>query len=130
MTAAAERDRTDAGAGSVLVLAVAAACILLCGLLVPLYMAVAAKRVAAAGADAAALAAADALSGALPGFPCEVAAEVARSAGAVLERCRAEADSAVVTVSLRILGMPVSASARAGPPPEPARHAATGPGTD
>ena len=124
------RGRGDAGAGSVLVLAVVAVTVLLCGLLVPLYTAIAAKRVVAAGADAAALAAADALSGAVPGFPCEVADRAASAVGTVLERCGTEADTAVVTVSLPILGMPVEASARAGPPPVPDRHATQSPGSD
>jgi secretion/DNA translocation related TadE-like protein len=130
MTACSVPRRPDAGAGSVLVLAVVAVLVLVCALVVPLYMAIAAKRAAAAAADAAALAAADALAGTLPGFPCEVAEQVARSAGTVLERCGTEADTALVTVSLPILGMPVEASARAGPPPGPGRHAAQSPGSD
>ncbi|WJL96219.1 helicase [Microbacterium sp. ET2] len=77
--------------------------------------AVQAQRVAGV-ADAAALAAADAASGVLAGAPCERAAQMAATIGGELTRC--ELDDLVATVSVegRVLGLPVSASARAGPP--------------
>jgi secretion/DNA translocation related TadE-like protein len=130
VTALAPPGRHDGGSGSALVLAVVVVAVLLCGLLVPLYMGIAAKRMAASGADAAALAAADALWGSVPGFPCEVADQVARSAGTVLEHCGTEEGTAVVTVSLPILGMAVAASARAGPPLVPEGHGAQSPERD
>jgi secretion/DNA translocation related TadE-like protein len=107
----------DAGAGSVLVVAVAAVALVLCGLLVPLYMCIAAKRAVEATADAAALAAADGLSGAVPGFPCDLAEVVARAGTAELEACRTTGDTASVTVGAAVLGIRFTAGARAGPPP-------------
>ncbi|KQM84714.1 hypothetical protein ASE68_14365 [Agromyces sp. Leaf222] len=78
-------------------------------------------RRAAAIADAAALAAADAVTGAIPGLPCEAADLVARRNGAALRSC--EVDGAVSRVSVavagRIPGLDAAASARAGPPGSP-----------
>jgi secretion/DNA translocation related TadE-like protein len=99
----------------VLVVAVAAVAVLLCGLLVPLYMCVASKRSLEAAADAAALAAADGLSGAVPGYPCDLAEEIVRAVEAELQLCRTTDDTASVTVGTRILGFPFASSARAGP---------------
>jgi hypothetical protein len=75
-----------------------------------------AQRLAAA-ADAAALAAADTASGAVPGVPCERAAEVAATAAAHVVACDLDELVATVTVSAPFGVMPASASARAGPPP-------------
>lgn len=76
---------------------------------------VSAQRVIGA-ADAAALAAADSLSGWLAGEPCEVATEVARSAGAHLQRCDPNSALGEVRVVLTVrtpIGA-VAARARAG----------------
>lgn len=75
-----------------------------------------AQKVSAA-ADAAALAAADAASGAVPGVPCERAAEVADAAGASVIRCDVDGLIATVAVSAPWGALPAEAIARAGPPP-------------
>ncbi|WP_210508558.1 Rv3654c family TadE-like protein [Naasia sp. SYSU D00057] len=122
--------RGDEGAGSVLVLGVAAVAVLLTALLVPLYMALSANRAVAAAADAAALAAADAASGALPGYPCELAALIAAENGARLTSCRLDGITATVAVEGAVFGLPVAAAARAGPPPDGDRHAGRSLGSD
>jgi secretion/DNA translocation related TadE-like protein len=81
------------------------------------------QRVAAA-ADAAALAAADAASGAVPGLPCERAAEVAAAVGATVASCTLDGLIATVSVTAPFGALPVSATARAGPPPENAKPTA------
>ena len=121
---------SDEGAGSVLVLSVAAAVLLITGLLVPLYMGLAAKRTVAGAADAAALAAADALSGAVPGFPCELGEQVARLNGASLASCRIDGDDVIAEATGEVLGFPIRVAARAGPPPDMAGHAEQSPGSD
>ena len=113
-----------------LVVGVAAVAVLLTGLLVPLYMALSANRAVAGAADAAALAAADAASGALPGYPCELAALIAAESGARLTGCRLDGIIANVTVAGDVLGLPLAASARAGPPLGADRHAGQSPGSD
>ncbi len=79
--------------------------------------AVTGQRLAAA-ADAAALAAADTASGAALGVPCGRAAELAGTFQARLELCEVTDLIATVTVSTSFGPLPVTASARAGPPPE------------
>ena len=78
--------------------------------------AVAGQRTAAA-ADAGALAAADAASGAVPGAPCDRAAEVVGTFGAVVDTCDLDELVATVAVSLRVGPLTAHAVARAGPPP-------------
>ena len=78
--------------------------------------AVAGQRVASA-ADAAALAAADAASGAVPGVPCQRAAEIAATAGARIDACGLDVLVATVTVALPLGPLTATASARGGPPP-------------
>lgn len=70
-------------------------------------------------ADAAALAAADAASGAVAGEPCAVAARVAAANRAVLDACATDGLVATVRTSGSALGVPLVASARAGPPTSP-----------
>jgi len=82
--------------------------------------AVQAVRVSGA-ADAAALAAADAISGAVPGDPCDAAAHVARGAGALLAACELDGPVATVAVASAYGGIPFDARSRAGPPPSRAR---------
>ncbi len=77
--------------------------------------AVAARR-AAGAADNAAIAAADTVSGALPGEPCERAAQVAEASGARLTACRTDDLDAIVRVQVSFAGMVATARARAGPP--------------
>ncbi|WP_194396038.1 Rv3654c family TadE-like protein [Microbacterium atlanticum] len=95
---------------------VAGAALLTGGLATVGAASVAGQRLAAA-ADGGALAAADAASGAVPGAPCERAAEVVGSFGAVLETCAVDELVATVSVSLRVGPLTAHAAARAGPPP-------------
>lgn len=87
----------------------------LTSLALPLYGALVVKQSVAAAADAAALAAADAASGVVAGYPCEVAARVARANAASVTAC--EVDGLIVTVSASryLVGIPVTARATAGP---------------
>ncbi|MFD6053598.1 Rv3654c family TadE-like protein [Agromyces sp. NPDC060279] len=103
--------------GSVLAVGVVGACAASALVVLPLLGVHVEHQRAAHAADAAALAAADAVSGAVPGVPCELAAELARRNGASLTAC--EADGAIATVAVEI-GLPlgsVGARAKAGPPP-------------
>ena len=75
-----------------------------------------AQRLAGA-ADAAALAAADTAAGAVPGDPCDRAAEVAVTAGAVVTACEVADLTVTVTVSAPFRQFVATARARAGPPP-------------
>lgn len=115
--------RRDAGAGSVLVLAVLAvglAAALAVGVLAQVVLA---RHQAEAAADLAALAAADVTLGRAVGDPCQAAARVARGNGAVLVSCRLDSGGSVVVraaVPVRgageLLG-PARGAARAGPAP-------------
>ncbi|TDN92111.1 helicase [Microbacterium sp. BK668] len=95
---------------------VASAAIVSVGLSTVGAAAVAGQRLAGA-ADAAALAAADAASGAVPGVPCDRAAELAAAAGFGVAACDLDGLVATVTVSVGFAGVTVAATARAGPPP-------------
>lgn len=90
----------DRGAGSVLAIAIIAAILGVCAVLLPLATAVVVRHRAAAAADAAALAGADAASGWRAGAPCEAAARLAAQNGATLSRC--EVEGVVVTVEVVI----------------------------
>ena len=70
-----------------------------------------------ATADAAALAAADAASGAVPGVPCERAADIARRGGADLVECGVDGVVATVVVTMALGPFRARAAARAGPAP-------------
>ena len=109
--------RTDQGSGTVLAVGLIAAVAVVSAAVLPLSHVLVARAAAAGAADAAALAAADVASGRHPGYPCELAAEVATTNGAALESC--EVDGLIVTVSVGrgILGFTVGARATAGPPP-------------
>ncbi|GAB3602628.1 Rv3654c family TadE-like protein [Microbacterium aureliae] len=72
---------------------------------------------AAAAADAAALAAADAASGAITGYPCARAEQVAEAHGIRLASCDLDELVATVRVEIDFGPLPVTARARAGPPP-------------
>ena len=97
---------------------VAAAAIASVGLSAVGAAAVVGQRLAGA-ADAAALGAADATSGAVLGVPCERAGEVAATAGVEVVVCDLDGLVATVSVAARFGGVTMTASARAGPPPEP-----------
>jgi len=108
----------DRGAGSVLAVGIIGATVLLCGAALPLYAVLVARSSVTAAADAAALAAADVRVGAVGGFPCDVAAEVAAANGAVLVDCELDGYVATVSAHRQVLGFAVTARATAGPSPE------------
>ncbi|MFT4211677.1 MAG: helicase [Microbacterium sp.] len=95
---------------------IAASALLTMGLAGAAQAAVWSQRLAGA-ADAAALAAADAASGAVPGYPCERAGELAEAAGARLADCVLDGLIVTITVRADVLGLPAVATARAGPAP-------------
>jgi len=100
------------------VLAVAVlACVLgLTVVVVPVSEALVMKQCVVAAADAAALAAADTASGVIAGIPCDTGARTAERNGASLTACAVDGVVATVTASSSWLGMPISVTARAGPP--------------
>jgi secretion/DNA translocation related TadE-like protein len=106
----------ERGSGGVLALAVLAMLTVLTLAVVTVGAALAARQRVIGAADAVALAAADTAIGIHPGVPCVVAAEVATAHGAALTRCAVEGVVATVSVASDVLGVPVEASARAGPP--------------
>lgn len=109
--------RDERGSGAVLgvgVLALVAALVLAA---LPLGRILAARQTLIGAADAAALAAADIASGRMPGVPCEAAAAIAGRLDVALEECVLEGDVARVVVAAEVGGLPLRASARAGPPP-------------
>ncbi|GAB3616206.1 hypothetical protein GCM10027416_07630 [Okibacterium endophyticum] len=113
----------DEGSGSVLMVSVMAATMLLAGIALPFNAALTARQQVSNAADAAALAAADTASGYVAGSPCPNAAEGARLNGAALTTCtiggsgRAEGLEATVVVERIVIGIAVRATAKAGPPP-------------
>ena len=110
-------ERFERGAGSILALALLAATVLLTTLVVSVLALLAAGRSVANAADAAALAAADTASGAIAGYPCEAARAVAALNGTAVTRCSVTGLISSVSVGLRVQGIDIFASARAGPPP-------------
>ncbi|WP_426320950.1 helicase [Microbacterium sp. E-13] len=94
---------------------VAGAAILTAGLVTAGAASVAGQRLASA-ADAAALAAADSASGAVAGLPCDRAAQLAGTFGAIVEVCELDELTATITVAARLGPLLARASARAGPP--------------
>jgi secretion/DNA translocation related TadE-like protein len=112
-----ELAHAERGSGSVLGVAIIGAIVCLSTTVVPLYAVLAARSAVAGAADAAALAAADARVGAVTGYPCDRAAEVAAANGASLTSCEVDGLVATVRVSSAILGFNLAATATAGPPP-------------
>lgn len=100
-----------------LAVGLAGAIVCLAAVAVPLYAVLAVRSATAGAADAAALAAADARVGAVTGFPCERAAQVAEANGATMTDCSVDGLVATVTVSRAIGVFTVVQSASAGPPP-------------
>ncbi|MGV8897552.1 MAG: Rv3654c family TadE-like protein [Rhodoglobus sp.] len=107
--------RSDAGAGSILSVAIIGAVMALTMMLAPLYIGVVARRSVAGAADAAALAAADTAIGRVPGVPCDAAAVVAGANGASIVSCTVDGLIVSVTAQRTVLGIPVTAAATAGP---------------
>ena len=99
-----------------LVLGIVGAVVSLTALVVPVATTFVGSQRAANAADAAALAAADAVSGAVPGVPCELAEATAARNGAALDTCRTDGPVASVTATVSAFGFEHRADARAGPP--------------
>ncbi|MBX3194089.1 MAG: helicase [Schumannella sp.] len=106
----------DAGAGSVLALALVGALVTCSSAVLVLGAALTVRQRAIGAADAAALAAADGASGAIAGEPCELAARVAAANRTALTGC--QVDGLVATVQVSVRAGPAGATARstAGPP--------------
>ncbi|MGN6428294.1 MAG: Rv3654c family TadE-like protein [Leifsonia sp.] len=103
------------GSGSVLAVAVIGATVSLAAGMLAVGGAVAAQRRASAAADLSALAAADVAVGRVAGDPCQTAADVSAANGAAVTGCSADGVVVTVTTSVDYLGLPATASARAGP---------------
>jgi secretion/DNA translocation related TadE-like protein len=99
-----------------LAIGLVAGLICLLGLIAPLLAVVSAQASASGAADASALAAADVRVGISTGFPCEVAAQVARANGTELTSCRLDGLEATVSVACQVAGFELHAIATAGPP--------------
>jgi secretion/DNA translocation related TadE-like protein len=112
-----ERMRDDRGAGTILMVGLIATIVALTALVVPLYWALSVRHALAGAADAAALAAADTASGLIAGYPCDNAARLATANDAKIKDCTVDGRIVTVTASRRILGILVTTSATAGPPP-------------
>ncbi|TYL52624.1 helicase [Agromyces mariniharenae] len=106
----------ERGAASVLAVGIVGATVALAAMVLPVTAAFAASQRAAGAADAAALAAADALSGAVPGLPCDLAGRIAARNGAALASCETGGPVASVTVTVPSFAVELRAGARAGPP--------------
>ena len=103
------------GSGSVLALGVAGAILCLAAVVVPLYAVLAARSSVAGAADAAALAAADARVGAVTGYPCVRASQVAAANDAMVTACTVDGLVVTVTVQRQIAGFTIEQTATAGP---------------
>jgi len=106
----------ESGSASVLSVGIVGVLVMAVATVLPLYIGMSVRQAVIAAADASALAAADVAVGIIPGVPCEIAATVASSNGAVLTAC--VFDGLVVTVSTQrdFLGLALRADATAGPP--------------
>jgi secretion/DNA translocation related TadE-like protein len=111
-----DRPADDSGSGTLLGLALAGIVASLVVCLVPVGAGLGIRESVAAAADASALAAADVVSGAAPGYPCEVARRVAAANRSTLAACTV--DGLVVTVRARatFFGLSMTSTATAGPP--------------
>jgi secretion/DNA translocation related TadE-like protein len=120
MSAGGQQSDSEQGAGSILAIAVLGATVLLTILVVSTFALLAVGRSVANAADSAALAAADTASGAIAGYPCPAADAIATLNEVAVTRCVVAGLIASVSVTRTVLGIELSASARAGPPPEAA----------
>ena len=112
----ASRLRSDAGAGTVLMVSVAMLAITLVAIVVPVTALLIGWQQLAATADSAALAAADTLRGLRPGEPCAVAERVAAANSATVGGCIPEPEAISVSVTATVLGVGIEVTARAGAP--------------
>jgi secretion/DNA translocation related TadE-like protein len=106
----------EAGAGTVLGILIVGSLAAVLGMTLPLYMALAVRESVARSADASALAGADVAAGIAPGVPCEVAGVVASANRVSLAGCTVDGLVVTVTTGVSFLGLPLHASATAGPP--------------
>jgi secretion/DNA translocation related TadE-like protein len=106
----------ERGSGSVLAVAVLACVLVMTAAVVPTSAALVVKQRVVAAADAAALATADTASGLVAGVPCDAGRRIAQRNGAALTACSVNGAIATVTASSSWLGLPITVSARAGPP--------------
>ncbi|GAA1174073.1 Rv3654c family TadE-like protein [Nesterenkonia xinjiangensis] len=122
--------REERGSGTVLVLAMIAALVMLIGVVHVLGTAAVAAAQAARGADLAALAGADAARGLTPGDPCTVAEAVAERNVTRLDSCQVtgrDGTEVFVSVSVGVPVLPASLSGEHRGPWEAARTARAGP---
>ena len=98
-----------------LAIGLAGAIVCFAAVVVPLYAVLAARSATASAADSAALAAADARVGAVTGYPCERAAEVAAANGATMTSCTVDGLVATITVQRQLAGFTIRQTATAGP---------------
>jgi secretion/DNA translocation related TadE-like protein len=106
----------EQGSGSLLGLAVIGAFAIVVALTLPLCAGLVRREAVAGAADAAALAAADVAIGISPGVPCVVAGRVALANRATLGACGVDGLVVTVRVNADFLGLPLTATATAGPP--------------
>ncbi|GHD83143.1 hypothetical protein GCM10007394_21850 [Salinibacterium amurskyense] len=107
----------ERGAGTILMVGLIATVVAITTVVIPLYWALSVRHALAAATDAAALAAADTASGLVAGYPCDNAELLARVNDAHIKECTVDGRIVTVTASRRILGILVTTSATAGPPP-------------
>ncbi|MCI2959660.1 hypothetical protein MN032_18655 [Agromyces atrinae] len=107
---------SECGAASVVIVGLLAAVLLVVSAAVSVLSLLPATVTAANAADAAALAGADVLAGVVSGEACEIAERAASLGGATLESCTIDGPVVEATTSLVVLGLPVIARSRAGPP--------------
>lgn len=110
----------DVGSGTVVAVGVLGAVTALALATVAVSSVLVERAAAAGAADSGALAAADVAAGFAAGSPCAAAAEVVVAAGAALTRCDVTGTTAVVEAERHDgpAGLPVTARARAGQPPD------------
>ncbi|MBH0131001.1 Rv3654c family TadE-like protein [Salinibacterium sp. NK8237] len=115
--AARLRLNDEHGSGTILMVGLIATVIAVTALVIPLYWALSVRHALAGATDAAALAAADTASGLIAGYPCDNATRLASANDSLIEDCVVDGRIVTVTASRRILGILVTTSATAGPPP-------------
>ncbi len=106
--------RSETGAGSVLALMVMASCVAFVSLLLPLVAVGVVHERAQALSDQAALAAANALSGAMPGIPCDAAGDVVAQMHTQTWSCILDHGDAFVVIEVSFGPVVISVRSRAG----------------